>query len=170
MTVSDIDCDPGVYSAYEDLLPEIESGLSKIEDDPAFLQGQTRTSTIEIALRVLKNGLTKTYNIKIHQHNWSWLKFGLSFLGAPLAPILYQYYHYYRSTYSKEKTLDLIRDGFKELLIIENIADSDLLNCVIVVNTANRSFFSSGYWSFFEDSSKEICSHSFTPSTVAFSR
>jgi|GEM_PF-6858772 hypothetical protein len=163
MEVSSLDCDLDVRSIYENLLPEIECGLEKIEEDPAFLQERTRTSTIEIALTVLKNGKTTTYKKILHQHHWSWLTFGLSILGAPIIPLLYLHYHGYRSTYSKEKTLDLIRDGFKELLTHESITDSDLLNCVIVTNTANPSFFSWGYWLFFKDLSTEICSHSFIP-------
>lgn len=150
-----------INSIYEEILPEIENGLRHVEKDPEFKLGITRTKTIEIALRVLKNGEAHTYYKTLHQHQWSWSKFACCFLGAPLIPILYQQYHYYRSTYSKEKTLNLIQEAFKDLLINSDVSSRDLLNCVVTVNTANQSFFSRGYWFCFKDSSQKFAPISF---------
>ena len=116
---------------YDEMMPEIETCLKKIEENPAFRLGNSRTRSVEIALRVLKNQKECTINKTTYQHEWSWLICALSaFTGLPI----YSVWHHYWTGYSKEKTLDLIKTTLTELLAQEDVIDSDLLSCVIKVN------------------------------------
>lgn len=138
------------------MMPEIETCLKKIEENPAFRLGNSRTRSVEIALRVLKNQKECTINKTTYQHEWSWLICALSaFTGLPI----YSVWHHYWTGYSKEKTLDLIKTTLTELLAQEDVIDSDLLSCVIKVNVAHFSFSSWGYWMFFKDAPEEIHYH-----------
>lgn len=149
-------------SIYQELEPIIENGFKKIEDQPGFSLGLTRTKSIEVALKILKNGKPETRMISLYQHRWSWLTFIPLLLFGTLFGAIYLINHRQKSTYSREKTIELIRKSLNTLTNDPNLTDSQLLSCVITANTANSSFSSSGYWIFFKDFSTKLCSYNFT--------
>ena len=100
-------------SIYEELSPEIQTGLKRVEAKDAFYEGLTRLKTVEIAIEILKNGEVRTVTKELYQHEWSWAKFGFSCILAPIGPIIYQQCHYISSTYSREKAENLIKNRLK---------------------------------------------------------
>lgn len=149
-------------SIYEELYPEIQEGLKRVETKDSFYEGLTRLKTVEIAIEILKNGEKQTVTKELYQHEWSWAKFGLSCLLAPIGPVIYQQYHYMSSTYSREKAENLIKRSIKELVLSEEFSKEEIVQCAIKVNTADSKLFNrGGYWSGFEDKQETLCNHNF---------
>lgn len=150
---------------YNDVFNEVDTNLAKIEERPElrksfFNELNVRTNTIEISLTILKNGEKVTKNKTVHQHQWSWLKFACSCIIAPFGPMIYTLVHYHYSDYSRESTINLIKNMLIELSKDEDIIDSKLLNCSIRVNLAVPTFVpAGGYWTLWKDLSEEIFSY-----------
>lgn len=158
-------------SIYEELSPEIQTGLKRVEAKDAFTEGTSRLKTVEIAIEILKNGETHTVTKELYQHEWSWVKWGGLFAFAVLVinpkiafilPLGYQFYNGYCSTYSREKAENLIKRSIKELVLSEDFAKEEVVQCAIKVNTADSKLFNrGGYWFNFEDKQETLCDHTF---------
>ncbi|MCP5504560.1 MAG: hypothetical protein H7A41_05335 [Chlamydiales bacterium] len=55
-------------SIYEELYPEIQEGLKRVETKDSFYEGLTRLKTVEIAIEILKNGEKQTVTKELYQH------------------------------------------------------------------------------------------------------
>lgn len=158
-------------SIYEELSPEIQTGLKRVEAKDAFTEGTSLLKTVEIAIEILKNGQTRTVTKELYQHEWSWAKWGGLFVvgvlflpnfAVALPAVGYQLYNRYCSNYAREKAENLIKRSIKELVLSEDFAKEDIVQCAIKVNTADQKAFNrGGYWFGLEDKQETLCDHTF---------
>ena len=85
----------------------------------------------------------------LQHYRWSWIVWSMI---GPLYQFLLG-----AETYSREKVLELIKKEFEGFFTDNNIANKDLLTCVIKANIAY--FFSKEFAFFLQDIPQEICSH-----------
>ena len=156
-----------VNSIFESLSPELEEGLQKIEKDPEFEEEMTRMKSVEVTFKILQNQQQILVSKTLYQHEWSWATFSLTFLIAPLGPLLYIFNHKHSSKYSRESTHVLVKRALSELITSETPTNRELISCSVRVNSTKCSLFFNGrYYSLgFKDSSKEIL-HQFTTTAL----
>lgn len=124
------------FSLYKEMLPETNEILSQIAEDPEFC-AHTRIKTVEVALKVLRNGEPYFYRQIVHQHKWSWPIFILLLPFAPIAPALYIVYHSYQQSYSSQKIHDLVKKGLELDLLPTDV----LVSCTIKVTVGHNGIF-----------------------------
>jgi len=161
-------------SIYEELYPEIQKGLKRIEEKDAFTLGGSHLKSVEIAIVILKNGEKHSVSKELYQHKWSWIKAGaMTILAVILSlraksimlifvPMIYPAYNHRCSIYNREKAENLVKKSIKELVLSEGVSKEDIVQCAIKVNTADQKLFNrGGYWFNFEDKQETLCDHTF---------
>ncbi len=132
---------------YNGMLENVKENLEKIESRPEF-KGLVVIDTVEIALTLLKDGEKITINKKLHQHEWSWLKYVFSWILPIIGPKIYVLIRRNCSTYSQARTIQLIENIFQSIVENNKFSKDQVLSCEVQANLATHSLLAWGRYGY----------------------